>query len=299
MVLFNKRLHFYPRPPRGGRQTDVYALIQSRLISIHALREEGDEPDRQRTRARLYFYPRPPRGGRLLAVQRNLVTTVFLSTPSARRATFYSTGWHMKLNLFLSTPSARRATPQVTAPTGGWAISIHALREEGDTAYWQEWKEMPNFYPRPPRGGRLIPPANASTASIISIHALREEGDCEVNEMAEYKSPISIHALREEGDAVGTHVALHIGNFYPRPPRGGRQAAADGKDGAEIFLSTPSARRATRAMASPNRGPSISIHALREEGDLQPDYNKTTAAQFLSTPSARRATQRYLPSPVT
>ena len=56
-------------------------------ISIHALREEGDL-------------------GNTAALS---VTTIFLSTPSARRATEYS-------------------IPQVTAP----AISIHALREEGD-----------------------------------------------------------------------------------------------------------------------------------------------------------------------
>ena len=36
-------------------------------------------------------------------------TEVFLSTPSARRATGYKK-WATKFNLFLSTPSARRAT---------------------------------------------------------------------------------------------------------------------------------------------------------------------------------------------
>ena len=34
----------------------------------------------------------------------------------------------------------------------------------------------------------------------------------------------------------------------------------------------------------------ISIHALREEGDLIPRVQKRLAEQFLSTPSARRAT---------
>ena len=34
----------------------------------------------------------------------------------------------------------------------------------------------------------------------------------------------------------------------------------------------------------------ISIHALREEGDLQPDGGRLPAEIFLSTPSARRAT---------
>ena len=57
--------------------------------------------------------------------------------------------------IFLSTPSARRATGGCAPPALGGAISIHALREEGDQL------------PDPPemlRGG-------------ISIHALREEGD--------------------------------------------------------------------------------------------------------------------------
>ena len=60
--------------------------------------------------------------------------------------------------------------------------------------------------------------------------------------------------------------------------------------GADKFLSTPSARRATRhRRAHPVHRP-ISIHALREEGDLQPCKNRHFAGLFLSTPSARRAT---------
>ena len=56
-------------------------------ISIHALREEGDayEPDRQRPRAD--FYPRPPRGGRRMDGADRHRNEEFLSTPSARRAT--------------------------------------------------------------------------------------------------------------------------------------------------------------------------------------------------------------------
>ena len=33
---------FYPRPPRGGRPSDLYDAGVGVLISIHALREEGD-----------------------------------------------------------------------------------------------------------------------------------------------------------------------------------------------------------------------------------------------------------------
>ena len=56
-------------------------------ISIHALREEGDQP-------RSYD---------------EILNDLFLSTPSARRATF-SPNVLQAHRLFLSTPSARRAT---------------------------------------------------------------------------------------------------------------------------------------------------------------------------------------------
>ena len=36
---------FYPRPPRGGRRAAKWADKARRLISIHALREEGDRAD--------------------------------------------------------------------------------------------------------------------------------------------------------------------------------------------------------------------------------------------------------------
>ena len=63
----------------------------------------------------------------------SLGTWLFLSTPSARRATECFKR-RIKPNVFLSTPSARRAT--IAGKEWGFslAISIHALREEGD--YW-------------------------------------------------------------------------------------------------------------------------------------------------------------------
>ena len=58
--------HFYPRPPRGGRLHPFPGFELCQRISIHALREEGD-----------------------WAVNRVLVVAPkFLSTPSARRATY-------------------------------------------------------------------------------------------------------------------------------------------------------------------------------------------------------------------
>ena len=59
----------------------------------------------------------------------------------------------------------------------GKNISIHALREEGDTLRNSAISPVTHFNPRPPRGGRLAQPDAAKGVKDISIHALREEGD--------------------------------------------------------------------------------------------------------------------------
>ena len=105
-----RRVHnFYPRPPRGGRR-QVDRRQPGRLqISIHALREEGDAAHAVRL----------------------IAAGLFLSTPSARRAT-NRLEYEVVGHGFLSTPSARRATiPAITSASSS-GISIHALREEGD-----------------------------------------------------------------------------------------------------------------------------------------------------------------------
>ncbi len=56
-------------------------------------------------------------------------------------------------------------------------------------------------------------------------------------------------------------------DFYPRPPRGGRHLSPCGARPTVQFLSTPSARRATDSFTPELVYETISIHALREEGD--------------------------------
>ena len=103
-------------------------------ISIHALREEGDAPQSVQEQRKRYFYPRPPRGGRLHDCMVNLIYhRQFLSTPSARRATAEPKQLCKLVDLFLSTPSARRATACAVIMIYYDEISIHALREEGDS----------------------------------------------------------------------------------------------------------------------------------------------------------------------
>ena len=148
---------FYPRPPGGGRRQStqeesgqsrflstpsgwratfakvmmtpparvisIHALrvegdhvfvaqsVEDYRISIHALRVEGDQGHRRRQQRAAYFYPRPPGGGRLLSV---------------------------------------RISSEHVAP-----ISIHALRVEGDSGLIVPKRPVKlNFYPRPPGGGR-------------------------------------------------------------------------------------------------------------------------------------------------
>ena len=154
-----------------------------------------------------------------------------------------------------------------------------------------------------------------SSTILISIHALREEGDLCPLGIGTISPIISIHALREEGDSELTATMPSCENFYPRPPRGGRPAESGTYLKSMLFLSTPSARRATATTAEElDAGGEISIHALREEGDSRPGTdgssrqnfyprpprggrllvprNLTDYQVFLSTPSARRATAK-------
>ena len=123
--------YFYPRPPRGGRLTHNRHLKTDTSISIHALREEGDVLQVHHLFDLGNFYPRPPRGGRPAAMDTKIHRMLFLSTPSARRATGHALAECVDW-VFLSTPSARRATGVLRGLAAWQTISIHALREEGD-----------------------------------------------------------------------------------------------------------------------------------------------------------------------
>ena len=108
-IFFHAQINFYPRPPRGGRHAVALYKSIGKLISIHALREEGDKLAAHLIPCPENFYPRPPRGGRPIPFEVFSNPLKFLSTPSARRATVSITTTNQS-NLFLSTPSARRAT---------------------------------------------------------------------------------------------------------------------------------------------------------------------------------------------
>ena len=146
-----------------------------------------------------YFNPRPPRGGRHRAVVRD-----------------------HECRGFQSTPSARRATAAGCCKRSAMRISIHALREEGDSASWTQTWKLCNFNPRPPRGGRPAKRNVEHGKHHISIHALREEGDgtfhFHVTLSGQFQSTPSARR------ATPVELAPRCLPFYfnPRPPRGGR-----------------------------------------------------------------------------
>ena len=139
-----------------------------------------------------YFYPRPPRGGRPPLCCCWTATMIFLSTPSARRAT-KGNGHGLLPKRFLSTPSARRATEMMARFNDTFRfLSTPSARR----ATW-----------RAAISGQPLP---------ISIHALREEGDVHPDPQ-DHLQQISIHALREEGDVWALHTADMMASFLSTP----------------------------------------------------------------------------------
>ena len=167
-------------------------------------------------------------------------------------------------------------------------ISIHALREEGDSRSTPPFRRPRYFYPRPPRGGRPRqtvsslrtsyfyprPPRGGrrlavlspySPAKFLSTLSARRATDRQKHSSRTFT--ISIHALREEGDPEGRQSIGHNVDFYPRPPRGGRPRALAL---AALLLDF---------YPRPPRG-----------GRLEDEQTLLSYGLFLSTPSARRAT---------
>ena len=117
----------------------------------------------------------------------------------------------------------------------------------------------------------------------ISIHALREEGDfsrCQELRRRRYfypRPPRGGRPIRSMCCSPGVY-------FYPRPPRGGRRGRCGCIRLILLFLSTPSARRATECVGTPCRALQISIHALREEGDGTVPPGKSSKSYFYPRP---------------
>ena len=178
---------------------EANATYTDTQISTHALREEGDQRRRGRSRGVRRFLPTPSarRATLYSRVRQGLHRDFYPRPPRGGRPGFFPAKTPQKE--FLPTPSARRAT-EPRAPTAGrMKISTHALREEGDEARCIRFSRPSRFLP--------TPSARRATANSLPGHC---------------RGYISTHALREEGDPVDFPPAAEPGDFYPRPPRGGR-----------------------------------------------------------------------------
>ena len=111
----HRRKHFYPRSPCGERPDGLFFLDRMSRISIHALLAESDGPYHVKRHEKIHFYPRSPCGERRL---------YWLSLVSARH--FYprspcgerllAARWVLLTQIFLSTLSLRRATQKSLNP---------------------------------------------------------------------------------------------------------------------------------------------------------------------------------------
>ena len=146
-----------------------------------------------------------------------------------------------------------------------------------------------NFYPRPPGGGRRTT-LNSDTAAQRFLSTPSGWRATEVVSLRCTVVCISIHALRVEGDPKSRVVDTGWTDFYPRPPGGGRLSSFSC-----IFLMMyfyPRPPGGGRPLDSIRHllTLSISIHALRVEGDRALADIIMDEMQFLSTPSGWRAT---------
>ena len=261
--------HFYPRPPGGGRPRPRKGDIRRKSISIHALRVEGD-----------------------FETVCKLASALSISIHALR----------------VEGDVDRRAVDSI--PQG---ISIHALRVEGDTVVCglktckrkflstpSRWRATQKLLPligvsvflsTPSRWRATVAPVSVCGSCFISIHALQVEGDGGGGG-ANIRNKIFLSTPSRWRATGGRCLRLPgRGDFYPRPPGGGRlDVAIDNRHRARISihalqvegdlrdpfdfvaryllcLSTPSRWRATSKPAGqPSKSP-ISIHALQVEGD--------------------------------
>ena len=230
------------------------------------------------------FYPRPPRGGRRLLPWCRMLRTNFYPRPprGGRPVARADTMDNLSISIHALREEGdhclrhprRKAVP----------ISIHALREEGDILSIVSCVRLPNFYPRPPRGGRR-PRGARVVVTGRNFYPRPPRGGRRGRQLKKTKKEdISIHALREEGDRSTMPLRFVPCNFYPRPPRGGRRdRRLPDTQGRDFYPRPPrGGRHVSRRETELDKA--ISIHALREEGDGGSSFLCAGATHFYPRP---------------
>ena len=178
---------------------DAHGNYMTEQISIHALREEGDPviPLKLCGLVEISIHALREEGD-VVPLDAQPVYLLFLSTPSARRAT---------LPLFRA---SENSDFYPRPPRGG---RLHTRKS-------MSWSC--DFYPRPPRGGRRGCFFSWRRCPTISIHALREEGDRFRHDFLASSGIFLSTPSARRATAAPASQRNGQPDFYPRPPRGGR-----------------------------------------------------------------------------
>ena len=203
LLLGNTHIAQFQSTPSVGRATTKAADLEKLdNISIHALRGEGDADSRRHAALSFHFNTRPPWGGRRFFRSNPQHRSLFQSTPSVGRATWLCQRGQANRLYFTPRPPWGGRLVAVLHKISKQAISIHALRGEGDQKRNTSRCSARTFQSTPSVGRATTIYSNKSDKSIeISIHALRGEGDILMTEKT-FSKIISIHALRGEGDKI-------------------------------------------------------------------------------------------------
>ena len=215
-------MNFNPRPPRGERLAGKRHNNQQNFISIHALREESDDTERQRITGLKRFQSTP--SARRATIQKDRKTEDRQISIHALREESDLEIYSIKDELadfnprpprgerrtmhdeqsagdrFQSTPSARRATAGAAIQHRAGKISIHALREESDVAPATLLKSAPIFQSTPSaRRATIALLASLHCSTYFNPRPPRGERQ-QFQDCYHVVIDISIHALREESD---------------------------------------------------------------------------------------------------
>ena len=238
---------FLSTPSARRATTDSVSTLNTTVISIHALREEGDAIIHTPYQAiSSYFYPRPPRGGRQFSDLTFFTSSIFLSTPSARRATVSSpfAPSFVRISIHALREEGDRVAYYLDMGLG--KISIHALREEGDTGGTFAVIDPGVFLSTPSARRATILPSfpYAGIFAFLSTPSARRATKSLIG--SNPNLIISIHALCEEGDLTFDAGGVALKAFLSTPSARRATSSRRRVNGvSSTFLSTPSARRAT------------------------------------------------------
>ena len=207
--------------PARGATSSSSGLPTTPTISIHAPREESDCYCRAFHAPLRDFYPRSPRGERLDAGNHSAAGRL-ISIHAPREGSDKGVpGMFWFLVPFLSTLPARGATQAQRGQPGRKKISIHAPREGSDLRHFRQRRQhrisihapregsdspprtrtVPggHFYPRSPRGERLLPYWQGSILARF-LSTLPARGATKLLLDFDRQDFISIHAPREGSD---------------------------------------------------------------------------------------------------